>query len=453
MFTKITLKNFYSFRDVTFDLSNGPKAYKPLAVVYGENGSGKTNLMSGLGVFIDLMRTMDVRDLIEKILYEQDHPQGTDEPLHKLSPKTLSHILRSSETLFNECRMVGSTEPVFLQYEFIVNEKKGIYTVEFGAEGIVHEKLDFQLQKRRGVYFDLTVEKKNINKALFRDAVVESDLKEQLKRFWGKHTFLAIVIHEMNDKADQYFQEGMLENFLTLIAAFSKVSCDINSMNNPHALISKPSRGTLLMRLESGTIIKSKEYRVDRTEMVLNSLFKAINQDNQKLYYKRSTNGTDYIDYELRIKKMISGQVRDLPFEYESYGNHQIINMLPFLLRALAGETVVLDESESGIHDLLYFKIMSEAMPFIKGQLIITTHNTLLLDIPNIKDFVYIIRENEEADREIVPLVSSGDRIFQQTSIRNKYLSGAYGGAPRVDKIDFGTLLKIATDQSIPMEE
>ena len=115
--------------------------------------------------------------------------------------------------------------------------------------------------------------------------------------------------------------EKCLENFLTLIAAFSKVSCDINSMNNPHALISKPSRGTLLMRLESGTIIKSKEYRVDRTEMVLNSLFKAINQDNQKLYYKRSTNGTDYIDYELRIKKMISGQVRDLPFEYESYGN------------------------------------------------------------------------------------------------------------------------------------
>lgn len=80
MFTKIRLKNFYSFEDVTFDLSKGPKDFKHLAIIYGENGSGKTNLMSGLGVFIDLMRTMDVRDMIEKILYEQEHPKGTDHP-------------------------------------------------------------------------------------------------------------------------------------------------------------------------------------------------------------------------------------------------------------------------------------------------------------------------------------------------------------------------------------
>lgn len=72
-----------------------------------------------------------------------------------------------------------------------------------------------------------------------------------------------------------------------------------------------------------------------------------------------------------------------------------------------------------------------------------TTHNTLLLEIPKIKDYIYIVRENEEADREVVTVSESGERIFQQTSIRNKYLSGAFGGAPHVGTIDFEGLLNV----------
>lgn len=444
MFTKIRLKNFYSFKDLTFDLSDGANSCKPLAIVYGENGSGKTNLMLGFSIFIDLMRTMDVRDILERLLYDQDSIEGANESSHKFSPKMVSylaHILRTNDSLFSECRMVGSTEPVLLQYEFVINSKKGIYTVEFGVDGISHERLEFLLQKRRGIYYDLTPDDKLINKVLFKNDVIKADLEEQIRKFWGKHTFLAIVMHEINDKSEQYFQEGLHENFLKLISKFYKVSCQINATNNLHATISKSTKGGLLSDMESGTISKDKEYYIDRTEIVLNSLFRAINCDNKKLYYKKKINNEDRISYELHIKKMISGQVRDLPFTLESYGNHQIIAMLPFLLRALAGETVVLDESDTGIHDLLYSKIISEAIPYIKGQLIITTHNTLLLDINNIKDFVYIMRQNEEADREVVPIALAGDRIYQQTSIKNKYLVGAYGGAPHVDVINFKEMI------------
>ena len=202
MFTKIRMKNFYSFNDVTFDLSDGTNSYKSLAIVYGENGSGKTNLMSGLGIFIDLMRTMDVRDMIEQILYDQEHPKGASEPLHKISRQDLAHVLRSSENLFDECRMIGCNEPVYLQYDFIIKGKKGSYIVEFGADGIIHEKLEYVLEKRKGTYFDLTSDKQSINKALFKSDTLKTDVTAQLKRFWGKHTFLAIILHEMNDKSE-----------------------------------------------------------------------------------------------------------------------------------------------------------------------------------------------------------------------------------------------------------
>lgn len=448
MFTKIRLKNFYSFKDVTFDLSRGTNSYKSLAIVYGENGSGKTNLMSGLGIFIDLMRTMDVRDLIEQILYDQEHPQGTSGPLRKISRQDLAQALRSSESLFNECRMMGSDEPVYLQYDFIINRKKGSYIVEFGADGIVHEKLEYVLEKRKGAYFDLTTEKKVVNKALFKNDALRDDVTSQLRRFWGKHTFLAIILHEMNDKAEQYFNEGLLENFLILLHAFFKVSCFIKNSRDPHALISGQTKEKILLNIEEGSVKKSDEDKIDRTEKVLTRLFKSLNADNQELYYKRTSSSDDTIDYTLRIKKKISGEIRDMPFDFESYGNHQIIEILPFFFRALSGETVVLDEADSGIHDLLYSKIISEAMPYIHGQLIMTTHNTLLLDIPEIKDAVYIVRENEEADREVVSVSESGERIFQQTSIRNKYLTGAYGGAPHVEAIDFKSLLDVIGDNA-----
>ena len=264
MFTKIRLKNFYSFKDVTFDLSKGTNSYKSLAVVYGENGSGKTNLMSGLGIFIDLMRTMDVRDMIEQILYDQEHPQGTGAPLRKISRQDLAQALRSSESLFNECRMIGSNEPVYLQYDFVINAKKGSYIVEFGEDGIIHEKLEYVLEKRRGTYFDLTLDKKIINKALFKNDAIKDDVTSQLRRFWGKHTVLAIVLHEMNDKSEQYFNEGLLENFLTLLHSFFKVSCFIKNSSDPHALISGQTKGKILLNIEEGTVKKGDVEKIIR---------------------------------------------------------------------------------------------------------------------------------------------------------------------------------------------
>lgn len=47
MFTKVRLQNFRSFKDITFDLSDTKNKYKNFAMVYGENGVGKSNLISG----------------------------------------------------------------------------------------------------------------------------------------------------------------------------------------------------------------------------------------------------------------------------------------------------------------------------------------------------------------------------------------------------------------------
>ena len=46
MFEYIKLKNFKSFGDITFDLTDKNGNPKKLVLIYGENGIGKSNLAS-----------------------------------------------------------------------------------------------------------------------------------------------------------------------------------------------------------------------------------------------------------------------------------------------------------------------------------------------------------------------------------------------------------------------
>lgn len=54
--------------------------------------------------------------------------------------------------------------------------------------------------------------------------------------------------------------------------------------------------------------------------------------------------------------------------------------MLPFLLASIEGSTVIIDEFDSGIHDLLSRSLIKSIFKDISGQLIMTTHNTSLMD-------------------------------------------------------------------------
>ena len=45
MYTYLKLKNFKSFGEVELDLKKTEQSIKKLAVIYGENGAGKTNLV------------------------------------------------------------------------------------------------------------------------------------------------------------------------------------------------------------------------------------------------------------------------------------------------------------------------------------------------------------------------------------------------------------------------
>ena len=50
--------------------------------------------------------------------------------------------------------MIDCEDPIVAEYEFNINGNNGCYRVEFGQDEIVHERLEYVLNRRRGLYFD-----------------------------------------------------------------------------------------------------------------------------------------------------------------------------------------------------------------------------------------------------------------------------------------------------------
>ena len=55
MLKRIELINYKSFKNVTIDFSDTKTKTKNIAIIYGENGSGKSNIISALYFLKDLL--------------------------------------------------------------------------------------------------------------------------------------------------------------------------------------------------------------------------------------------------------------------------------------------------------------------------------------------------------------------------------------------------------------
>ena len=247
----------------------------------------------------------------------------------------------------------------------------------------------------------------------------------------------------MRDKSKSFGRDNIAPNFYDVLTEFKTLSCNMKIDHTEWNRISTPSK--VLASPEKGEIQKAKERELDIAENILTGFFSAINSDINKAFYKRSY--TDkYVKYELILKKMIAGAYRDIPFSKESTGNHQLLKVLCYTLSACLGLTVVIDEADTGIHDLLFQKIMVEIQPQIKGQLIIATHNTLLMETEFAREAVYVMQEDEDRNKEIRCITDYGKRTYFNNNIRNKYLNNEYKGVPSVKKIEFSSLLQMLID-------
>ena len=434
MFEYIYLKNYKSFGEVRFDLTDKRGNPKKMVLIYGENGIGKSNLASAFFMLSETLRTMDVRDIMQSILSER--PDAINE-------EDFSRLIRlrykDLETLIRENKMVASDEPMLLEVGFRLSDRSGRYLIETDDNQLIHERLEYVLAKNKGTYFDITPEKMSISTKIFQDRASYNEIKTSCSKFWGKHTLLSILMHESDDKANEYIKKQISDNFETVLSFFTRMSCKIK-------FGSYQERGGICLPHEifgdfdEGNISLKDAELLDKTENMLNIFFKSAYRDVKKVFYKRIKKETT-IHYQLMQTKTIAGKDRDIAFSMESTGTQYLLQLLPYMLVVVDGSVAVIDEFDTGVHDLLVKKLVQALFSTLTGQLIMTTHSTLLMEANIPKECIYVINELEDGSKEIEPISHYDQKIHENTNIRNQYLKGAYKGIPAPDDINFTSLL------------
>lgn len=434
MFEYIYLKNYKSFGEVRFDLTDKQGNPKKMILIYGENGIGKSNLASAFFMLSETLRTMDVRDIMQSFLSER--PDAINE-------EDFSRLIRlrykDLETLIRENKMVASDKPMLLEVGFRLNNRSGRYLIETDDNQLIHERLEYVLTKNKGTYFDITPDKMSISTKIFQDRSSYNEIKSACNKFWGKHTLLSILMHESDDKANEYIKEQISDNFETVLSFFTRMSCKIK-------FGSYQERGGICLPHEifgdfdEGNISLKDEDLLDKTESMLNIFFKSAYRDVKKVFYKRVKKETS-IHYQLMQTKTIACKDRDIEFSMESTGTQYLLQLLPYMLVVVDGSVAVIDEFDTGVHDLLVKKLVQSLFNTLTGQLIMTTHSTLLMEAKIPKECIYVINELEDGSKEIEPISHYDQKIHENTNIRNQYLKGVYKGIPAPDDIDFTTLL------------
>ena len=440
--TRIVLDNFLSFGHIEFDLcgKDGPRGY---ALIYGENGSGKTNMVKAVRFLTDSIGTIVMADAIDA--YRADLEKGgprqfPNDPDRQDIENAMYHLVKSVfvpkpvslTTMGRSCRMIGSDGPMRLRYDFDTGTGRLSYTMEFFGDGTLatEELARFTTGTRTSRLF--RVESGATGpEASFGRSVFAPELSRALRRripvSWGKNSLLAILTSEFSRNNDLFMQGSVSEHVKATLDFIRSVSVDVDS-------------GTFRdvwengMPMGQGMVDPSQKGLLDAYGRAASSYLVRLYSDVKRVYYE-TVPKNDGLEYRLVVEKVIAGERREIPFDQESSGTRKLLGMLPALLRCVRGGIAFVDEFDSGIHDKIVHDMLDEIFRESAGQLILTTHNTLLLETAEPSN-VYVIRSTVDGFKEIRTFDSIAHTKKGHHNNRLRYLQGLYDGVPIIRSLD-----------------
>lgn len=448
MFTYVKAKNFKSLKDIEFNLNKTKTKTNQFISIYGENGSGKTNIVE-----------------LFKLLQQSTMSRATDIAMNKMpkefwkiqeemSDQLPTEIRQIFQLSFNlkEYRMLDEEDATEIEYGFKINNKDGFYYIKFDDE-IIEEKLYYMAGKQRAYLFQIKKENnkitKNLNKNIFNNEKYNEELIDGIDKYWGKYTFLSLLSFETIEKNKDYIDNNISKNIIEVIDRIWLMTVHVDK----GALKIIPDgfvKVRKLNNIQKGIVKKDKLPEIKKYENVLNIFFTQAYADIKEVKYEINEK-EDRIHYELYFNKMIGGQIKSIPSRLESDGTRRILNQFDTIIGSLLGETVILDEIDNGIHDVLMKNIIMSIKDEITGQLIITTHNTLLLEILP-KENIYILSTDYNGNKTINSIKEYGIKIQKNNNARDLYFKGVFGGIPTTNYIDFEEI-KYALEDSEDNEE
>ncbi len=447
MISTIKLQNFGPFSDVEFDLERRKGEPNAFAMVYGENGAGKTRLIDSIEFLKETAHTYLGPQRAEALSAEKMNTEiPTDASKRKEVDKALLSLIDAlskdlslslKEASIQKTvrgRIMPGSDGMSTSYEFLLDGRRFTYSMEFGGDGkLIGESMRAPITSRICDIYAIKSSENGldiqISPSLLKDDGYRDEMIETIKRYWGNNTFLSIMNDQYIIKNETFMAQNVLDSF-------DRIRRYIDSI-----VVVFSSKDTI--RIDGfdycqGIAEISDTKRLDDAESAYDAFFKSIDGNIKHVHYRREAIDSG-ITYSLVFDRRISGRIVSINYEDESNGIKKLARMLPAIALTSGGRTILIDEMDSNIHDLMIAELMERIRGYLEGQLIITSHNTELLDDSE-PSSIYIIQVDRKGFRKILPMNKIA-RAQKTNSIRRLYLRGCYEGVPYVGDVDLENVL------------
>lgn len=393
----------------------GNKTYKGLcsAIIYGPNASGKTNIISAMDVFKEIVLKGNIRNSDE--LRSPNISEGKLE----LIPNNLNRYPKPTK--------------------FYIRFVEGELLVEYEL------KIDLGLFLDRNYQRKIEFESLRINdKTIYErtDRIEFFNLKSIEK-------YVITEFRENEDSAKAIARNNLNETELFLTNGFKM-------------MFSSKIVSFILEWFEEKFIVI---YRADAAEIKS----KLDNTEGGKIFINRTTNDATklfginsnalgYVVPEDGREPQLCSIFKDngvaIPAKhFESYGTVRFINIFPLILKALVeGSVLVMDEFDANIHPMALMNIINIFHDDINkknAQLIFNTHNPIFLNANIVRrdEIKFVERDDEthlSAHYSLSDFKTSGSNgVRKADDYLKHYFLGRYGAVKDIDFYDlFETLIK-----------
>lgn len=428
MLVNFSVENFRSFRKEAIlrmeatnikELSNSVisrNGFKllPVAVMYGANSSGKSNLLKAMSRM--------VRVILESA---------------KLNPKdSLNYEPFALDTS-------SSQLPTSFEIQFIINDSKYRYGFDYNKTAIVNEWLYKETAKGKEVELFLRAEDEyEISDKYFEEGIGKE------KSTPANRLFISVVA-QLNGEISQEILEWF-ENFNAIDGAdterYESITLEMlhdkkDGYDNALSFFRKLQLGF------NNIVIEDKQLTPD----ILESLKDAPETVRKKIlqgFEKGEVVESITIHNIYNEKGNVIGEKSFSKDKMESEGTKKLIELSgPIFDTLYYGKVLVVDEFDAKWHPILTRNVVKLFMdPEInkKGaQLIFATHDTNLLSVNHFRrDQIWFTEKDQCDSTDLYSLVEfkydNGKKVRNDSSIEKDYINGRYGAIPYIGGIKYG---------------
>lgn len=440
MLKRFVVENFSSYRDESsFELTAGRTETHPnhlvefskvkllkSAIIYGANASGKSNLIKAMEYAKEIiLNNLENVETYKK--YFRLNNENISKPTQfefevELNKRFFSYgfsaFLNQKEIKEEWLYEIGNTSS-----EMIFKRENN--KIELGK--ILKDK---KIKNRFEIYID---DMKNQSHQLFLSEIASKDLEmekmvlfNQLYDWFNKKLIIIYPYSTFGGISSISRDDKLSKIFKKYLTAFDTGIIDISSIDEEFEKSFKDLPNKVRQEIEKDLNKDVEKNKKIKMTLHINGIFYTI--------YKDKNN-------ELKVQKLgliHSQEFRDL-FELkdESDGTQRLFDLIPLIGKFSEDYTIIIDEFDRSLHPKLarkFFELFYN-IEGSKSQLIVTTHESNLLDLDLIRrDEIWFAEKDKNGASKLFTLNQFSVRY--DSKIEKAYLLGRYGAIPLFKTFD-----------------